>query len=992
MANVVSNDMYNQLVQLYWGDTAKADKYKTKIETSYSTDDYNKLTTNLNKLYWSSSTTPVSSTSSSTPTTSTSSSTRTNNTSSKDYNWINQNWNNYRDSGWYYSATERNAATGWAEFGINQTSTPTQTDTTSTTPTSNNAKILRDAWDKKSYQEQQDLLNKNPWLKEQVQKAGWTFKTADETPTKTDTGTWTPSGQWDYQDNSPERMQQIADNLEKMYQTNPWLFANEQTFRDFFINWVNRTPEQEKFLMDYYKNRQIYNEYDWYTSEAVWGMYAYWKVPESYLNYVKNSNPQRYAEIMDAKDREQDKIKNNSSYDSILEQNWFESTNNLEWQKKEWLFVDEDGDLIDDRMQHKATEEERQKVDRINEIDARMLEINNALKWAEEDLTKAYPWATKATIMALVNDRSQNLLREKDDLMVERTQLAWTVEYLQSERQNEDKAGQQTIANLQKNLWMYYDYSPEWMSELAQAQYAATNVTLDQADNWTDTQKQMALDSVLSDYFDKYGSIIQRSKSQVINDVMNYAKKNGVSLSQALEDNFLSQLRSKPQFEQINNAMSAPDVVRIWTDANGNPIYWTYNSATWQYEPIYISGTLWWAYNYGGGNLTWGTATTPGWVNYNTVSEEGKVGWLWNFLSGVSVWDYGGWCWAFVNDYLESIWVWRIYDNDLSTKLNSRNSDTPAVWDIAVFDYSNAPESANISADARKYWHVAIVVWVDEDKWVLTIVESNKDWSKTVWEPREVPISNLYLKWYFDPSKWYNWVSKPATDQFGGKFANDQDWNQNWYFDSLVPYFKTIVQDWKIDLTDTKYKDVLKDYNITSKEFNEMAKNYANTELKSGWGQQAANALEIAVKLYDYLWNDSSLPGRAIWQAAWWTDNAKAKWEYNSLMKRLSLKELFAAKELWATFGAMSDSEWNLLENAATDLDWYKSNFSENLEYLIESLYDAAVDWKSNLPRNFAGSKAEQMIKTRKAEWSWLWNSKFNPQWWVNDIYSDLFD
>jgi hypothetical protein len=42
------------------------------------------------------------------------------------------------------------------------------------------------------------------------------------------------------------------------------------------------------------------------------------------------------------------------------------------------------------------------------------------------------------------------------------------------------------------------------MSELAQAKYAATNVTLDQADNGTDTQKQMALDSVLSDYYDKY--------------------------------------------------------------------------------------------------------------------------------------------------------------------------------------------------------------------------------------------------------------------------------------------------------------------------------------------------------------------------------------------------------------------------------------------------------------------------------------------------------
>ena len=134
------------------------------------------------------------------------------------------------------------------------------------------------------------------------------------------------------------------------------------------------------------------------------------------------------------------------------------------------------------------------------------------------------------------------------------------------------------------------------------------------------------------------------------------------------------------------------------------------------------------------------------------------------------------------------------------------------------------------------------------------------------------------------------------------------------------------------------------------------------------------------------------MPWRTVLQALRWTDNSKAKDEYNSLMKRLSLKELFAARELWATFGAMSDSEWSLLENAATDLDWYSGNFTENLEYLIESLYDAAIEWKATLPRNFKGSTTEQMLKTRKAEWSGIGGSKFQDNWQTNDIYSDLYD
>jgi hypothetical protein len=63
---------------------------------------------------------------------------------------------------------------------------------------------------------------------------------------------------------------------------------------------------------------------------------------------------------------------------------------------------------------------------------------------------------------------------------------------MQSERQEMNKAGADSIAQLQKNLWMYYTYSPQWIAELAQAQYWATNITLDQADSWNETQKHMA--------------------------------------------------------------------------------------------------------------------------------------------------------------------------------------------------------------------------------------------------------------------------------------------------------------------------------------------------------------------------------------------------------------------------------------------------------------------------------------------------------------------
>ena len=271
--------------------------------------------------------------------------------------------------------------------------------------------------------------------------------------------------------------------------------------------------------------------------------------------------------------------------------------------------------------------------------------------------------------------------------MVERTKLAWTVDYLQSERQQQDKAGQQTIANLQKNLWMYYDYSPEWMAEYTQNQYAATNVTLDQAENWTDTQKQMALQSVLDGYYDKYGSIIQRSEAQVINDVMAYARDNWVSLSQALEENFLKPLRSKPEFATLSSGGDLsttpynPKIYKVWDngyyfDENGNLVsIWGWTSD-------------WWLY---------------GFTDYNPISTQEKESKLNNFMSQHPLNTTWWQCGSFVNDYLESLWYGRLYTDPIDKKKAVTNTDTASVWSVAVMDSKNYPQ----------YWHTAIVTAVN---------------------------------------------------------------------------------------------------------------------------------------------------------------------------------------------------------------------------------------------------------------------------------------
>jgi hypothetical protein len=46
-----------------------------------------------------------------------------------------------------------------------------------------------------------------------------------------------------------------------------------------------------------------------------------------------------------------------------------------------------------------------------------------------------------------------------------------------------DKAGLNTISELQKNYGIYMEYSPEGIKERTKAEYEATNITLDQADS-----------------------------------------------------------------------------------------------------------------------------------------------------------------------------------------------------------------------------------------------------------------------------------------------------------------------------------------------------------------------------------------------------------------------------------------------------------------------------------------------------------------------------
>jgi hypothetical protein len=56
-------------------------------------------------------------------------------------------------------------------------------------------------------------------------------------------------------------------------------------------------------------------------------------------------------------------------------------------------------------------------------------------------------------------------------------------------------------------------------------------------------QLRANLNNALTSYYEQYGDIIQRSQAQVVDDVINYANEKGISVAQALTENFIKPLQ-----------------------------------------------------------------------------------------------------------------------------------------------------------------------------------------------------------------------------------------------------------------------------------------------------------------------------------------------------------------------------------------------------------------------------------------------------------------
>ena len=817
---------------------------------------------------------------------------------------------------------------------------------------------LAKSWNSLTAGQQQDRLSKIAWLKEALAKKWLTAKPTTTTQTTTPTNTTTTTRQvtpkqeqWDYQDNSQARMDQIANNLNGYRQTMPQLFDDMSAFYNFFIKDKGRSQDQIDFLWDYFNRVQKYGKYDNLSPDALWTWIANWDIPEDYLNTLKSTDPQKYQEVMTAKQNREDTIKNESFLNDAAAMAWIEwwesEPSSIQYAKRNQIWMDEDSNWIDDRREHYASEEEKWYQKQIADLNAANLDIDNTVKHTYEDYVKKYPWATKATLMAMAQDTNADLLREKENNLVELTRLQGYVWYMQAERQEMNQAGADSIAQLQKNLWMYYQYSPQWMAERVQAQYAATNITLDQADSWNETQKQMALQNVLDWYYDKYWDIIQRSEQQVINDVIAYAKKNWIWLAQALQENFVKPLQSKPWFAALSSVSSTrPDVFKIWEDTywywdeNGNLVSIDWNLWGWY-------NTIWW--------LFWYTDYTP-------ITSQQLNNWIDSFIAEHPLNTTWWQCGSFVNDYLQSLWYDRLYTDPIDKKKAVTNSDTATKWAVAVMDSKNYPQ----------YWHVAIVTDVKWDK--VKLLESN--W----WDDEKVHerwVNKSDILWYFDPSKsntawtwWYNeWWQKrnPELETFLDKWKG-AEWDRLKEKDFWATYWKELEAKW-----------------VSKEDFLKQFKEYYAYDARDAYLEILSNLdhlIELTWKEFDWGERASAL--------SWLWDAGKV---FKYIKNNLTVNWLQEARDRWLKLWVLSDSDVKMIAEAASVLDWdvsqetwnralqdFRQSLLNNNPYLKEQ-YKYQSAYSPNRWFKYNDNDKSFTFWTRKDQ-SWTkWTTQWTTQW-----------
>lgn len=632
---------------------------------------------------------------------------------------------------------------------------------------------------------------------------------------------WTAqqTGKPDYTLSSDARLNEMKSNLDQYFQDSPRMFKDRQTFNKVFEYDTRESEAQKQLLDSYWKRKEDMDKASQYTSwESINNWLKNWQITTDQLNLIKEYDPEAYRQRQQLQEEEvQKRIVNSivpplmtdiaSQINDMINMLWIQAQDALDI---EWIY----NETMEKLWAYKTLQDANDTVRKIGEVNDKITSITNryaastwgtvsdalaaarmqkalapyqqqmqGLQYQYQDYANLYSQKTAtatqaANVRALQAQENQRIWNQKcsalgfaTSAMSYRTPEQQAQLQLQTlQAQNEMQLLQQSKLN---DLNRYNTYATAKMQNQLQAELTDLSVE-------DENQLKANLNNILSDYYKNYWDIIQRSQAQVVDDVIAYAKKNWISVAQALSENFIKPLQNKSEYKQ-----------KVATDYN---MLSKQSIATINWRNVILTQNPNWSisYQFIDDPDTTTTAKPYDLVDekvFDTSPQSHSYYTLRDFMDDPDnkVWTYGWQCAKFVNDYLEKIWVGRYFwTEDIKERASRCNSDTAKVWTIAVFDYNN------VSSDWINHWHVWVVVDTDA-KWYW-VLESNFDKNNPEKiQKRYVLNGSSSCKGFFDPSKPASAISSGENETF--------EWNGNTY--NLSGY------SWWNDLTDVEKDTVI---------------------------------------------------------------------------------------------------------------------------------------------------------------------------------------
>lgn len=861
---------------------------------------------------------------------------------------------------------------------------------------------------------------------------------------------WTAQQTWmpDYQLDSDARTREITDNLNAYWQTNREYFQDRNTYNNMF-HYNERSDQQKAVLDSYWKKKEDMNVAEKYnTADGIKSWMNDADITPDQLNYIKEYSPEAYQEWQQ---KQQDEINlrianlatpadptdNAELFNTLLTKlglepwdpyqiydNWYNMAERL------WVFSDSE----------KLKSYQNQLDANHSKMESIMSRYSSSTWWTVSDtlaaarMSKALaPYQQREVDLqnsytTLLNGRNSNLAVANQSaqalaMQAQEDQRIWnqrlqglgfamsTASYRTPEQQAQLQLQTASIQNdlsllnqsKLNDLNRYNAYATAKMQN--QLQQELTDLSVED-----ENQLKANLNNALSDYYKNYGDIIQRSQAQAVDDIIAYAKKKGISVAQAMTENFIKPLQNKAEYKQKvasdYGMLSKQSIGTInWrsvimtTNPNWSISYQFIDDDRTAVESTYTVWNTAYVKLYNGETMTAEEYNKKYWGNikaYNQVDSRAftadpiSVKWydwktLYDFLNDPKnkAWNTWWQCAAFVNRYLESIWVGKYYGlEDVKTRENRCNSDTPQVWTIAVFDY-------NHYTDWKNYGHVAIVTKTYAD-WSFDVIDSNYD-TKNPWKitKRHINAGTGSLKWFFDPSQ------PPRTSSTGNRLSDVDEAKKQNYLEE--------AKRWK--LTPSKIEEIwdLAAEQWWDDEWREAFKwwqnwDYSDTQLKRMDKADDTFKSNPDVKNFDEAKTQFQQLAMALNDTSWVWD----------------MSAIFTFMKTLDPTSVVRESEFN----SAAATAWVL-----NPQAILQSL-ERSVDWKFLTPkqredfkkiaREFVRIKAEAYQQqydflTRRYEWAWLskvdlppnnaqilldslWESSTWPEDVISDIYSSAMN